>query len=188
MTELPDKTDRKLGLVIDLDTCVGCHSPHTLELQAEACAECHGDGEFQDIRMISSASDYDGDGDVEEGVYYETVGLQEMLYGAMQAYGSQVTGTPVGYESASYPYFFIDTNGDGEIDDVLLRARILLMSDRSLEAAQILAAHTDKPAAGTMLVSGFLLPLSLGIDLVERFQPPTDPRAPDAGYGDPPPQ
>jgi len=26
MTTLPDKTDRKLGLVIDLDTCVGCHA------------------------------------------------------------------------------------------------------------------------------------------------------------------
>ena len=25
MTALPEKTDRKLGLVIDLDTCVGCH-------------------------------------------------------------------------------------------------------------------------------------------------------------------
>ena len=26
MTSLPDKTERKLGLVIDLDTCVGCHA------------------------------------------------------------------------------------------------------------------------------------------------------------------
>ena len=26
MTSLPTKTDRKLGLVIDLDTCVGCHA------------------------------------------------------------------------------------------------------------------------------------------------------------------
>lgn len=26
MTTLPDKTDKKLGLVIDLDTCVGCHA------------------------------------------------------------------------------------------------------------------------------------------------------------------
>ncbi|EPX82975.1 Anaerobic dimethyl sulfoxide reductase chain B [Salipiger mucosus DSM 16094] len=26
MTALPDHTDRKLGLVIDLDTCVGCHA------------------------------------------------------------------------------------------------------------------------------------------------------------------
>ncbi|HSG95211.1 MAG TPA: (Fe-S)-binding protein, partial [Afifellaceae bacterium] len=26
MTSLPAKTDRKLGLVIDLDICVGCHA------------------------------------------------------------------------------------------------------------------------------------------------------------------
>ena len=26
MTELPSKTEKKLGLVIDLDTCVGCHA------------------------------------------------------------------------------------------------------------------------------------------------------------------
>ena len=26
MTALPDSTRRKLGLVIDLDTCVGCHA------------------------------------------------------------------------------------------------------------------------------------------------------------------
>ena len=26
MTSLPTHTDRKLGLVIDLDTCVGCHA------------------------------------------------------------------------------------------------------------------------------------------------------------------
>ena len=26
MTTLPQQTDRKLGLVIDLDTCVGCHA------------------------------------------------------------------------------------------------------------------------------------------------------------------
>ena len=26
MTSLPDRVDRRLGLVIDLDTCVGCHA------------------------------------------------------------------------------------------------------------------------------------------------------------------
>ena len=26
MTTLPESTDKKLGLVIDLDTCVGCHA------------------------------------------------------------------------------------------------------------------------------------------------------------------
>ncbi|MEM9793056.1 MAG: (Fe-S)-binding protein, partial [Pseudomonadota bacterium] len=26
MTTLPDKTEKSLGLAIDLDTCVGCHA------------------------------------------------------------------------------------------------------------------------------------------------------------------
>ena len=26
MTSLPQSTEKKLGLVIDLDTCVGCHA------------------------------------------------------------------------------------------------------------------------------------------------------------------
>ena len=26
MTALPERTERSLGLVIDLDTCVGCHA------------------------------------------------------------------------------------------------------------------------------------------------------------------
>ncbi len=42
--------------------------------------------------------------------------------------------------------------GDGEIDDILLRARILLRSDRPAEAVQILTKHTDKPEAGALLL------------------------------------
>ena len=42
--------------------------------------------------------------------------------------------------------------GEGEIDDILLRARILLMSERPAEAAQILAKYTDKPEAGALLL------------------------------------
>ena len=26
MTALPERTEKKLGLVVDLDTCVGCHA------------------------------------------------------------------------------------------------------------------------------------------------------------------
>ena len=42
--------------------------------------------------MQGSLVDYDGDGDMEEGIYYEIEGLQEMLYEAMQAYGAEVAG------------------------------------------------------------------------------------------------
>jgi hypothetical protein len=40
-----------------------------------------------------------------------------MLLGAMQSYASEVAGTPLAYNAASYPYFFIDTNENGEVDD-----------------------------------------------------------------------
>jgi len=100
--------DAKFRHVEGYETCVSCHNVHTLEVKAEACIECHGEGDYQDYREISSASDYDGDGDVEEGVYYETVGLQEMLYGAMQAYAEEVAGSSIVYDAASYPYWFDD--------------------------------------------------------------------------------
>jgi hypothetical protein len=100
--------DAKNDHVEGFSTCVGCHSPHTLELQMEACAECHGDGDPKDYRMAGSLVDYDGDGDAEEGIYYEIEGLQEALYGAMQAYGEEVAGSAIVYDAGSYPYFFDD--------------------------------------------------------------------------------
>ena len=38
--------------------------------------------------------------------------MREVLYGLMQTYAAEVTGTPVIYDSSAYPYFFIDTDGD----------------------------------------------------------------------------
>jgi hypothetical protein len=106
--------DAKNDHVEGFDTCTSCHDSHTLELKAEACADCHSESDPKDIRMAGSLVDYDGDGDMEEGVYYEIEGLQEMLYTAMQAYANEVSGTPIVYDSLAYPYFFIDTNADGE--------------------------------------------------------------------------
>jgi hypothetical protein len=94
------------------DACVQCHSPHTLELQAEACAECHTESDPKDIRMAGSERDYDGDGDMEEGIYYEVEGLQAMLLGAIEAYAGEVAGAAITYDAASYPYFLTDA-GEG---------------------------------------------------------------------------
>jgi hypothetical protein len=58
--------------------------------------------------MAGSLVDYDGDGDMEEGIMGEIQGLQEMLYGALQAYGTEVAGTGLAYDPTSYPYFFDD--------------------------------------------------------------------------------
>jgi hypothetical protein len=106
--------DGKNDHVEGFDTCVGCHSPHTLELRAESCAECHTQSDPKDVRMAGSLVDYDGDGDMEEGIYYEIEGLRDMVYEAMQAYSAEVAGSPIAYNAASYPYFFNDTNADGE--------------------------------------------------------------------------
>lgn len=99
------------------DTCIECHDMHTLEVKVEECGACHtGAASVEDIRnvrMPGSLVDYDGDGDVEEGVYFELQGMQEMLLPAIQAYANEVSGTAIAYNPASHPYFFIDANGDG---------------------------------------------------------------------------
>lgn len=135
------------------ETCIGCHDSHTLELKVEACAACHtgvaSAEDFQDVRMAGSLVDYDGDGDMEEGIYYELEGLGEVLYGAMQAYAADVAGTPIVYEAASYPYFFIDTNADGaaDADEAVFPNAYNAWTPRLLKAAYNYQMATKDPGA-----------------------------------------
>jgi hypothetical protein len=104
--------DANFAHVDEFDTCIECHDMHTLEVKVEECSVCHtgvaGVEDLRDARMAGSLVDYDGDGDAEEGIYYELEGLQEMLYQAIQAYGTDVTGSGIVYDAAAYPYFFDD--------------------------------------------------------------------------------
>ncbi len=115
--------DAKHMHVEGYDTCVGCHDPHTLKVKVEQCALCHGEGVtaeggLKDIReKEASAWDYDGDGNVEEGMYYEIEGLQQALYAEIQKYAKDKAGTAIVYDPAAYPYFFVDTNGNGLVDE-----------------------------------------------------------------------
>jgi hypothetical protein len=104
-----------------MDTCIDCHSPHTLEVQVQKCGDCH-DGvetleDVQNIRMNGSRIDYDGDGNVDEGIKAELEGLHDMLYKAIQNYAADVAGTPIVYDANSYPYFFADDNDNGAVDE-----------------------------------------------------------------------
>ena len=110
--EYEDKLyDAKFDHVEGRDTCIGCHNPHTLKVKVDECAACHGDGVLaegglQNIRIPqASAWDYDGDGDVEEGMYYEIQGLQEALIAQIQAYAKDTAGAEIKYDAATYPYF-----------------------------------------------------------------------------------
>jgi hypothetical protein len=141
--------DGNFAHVENYDTCIECHNPHTLELEVEGCVLCHGEGEPSTYRMASSAVDYDGDGDLEEGVADEIAGLQETLYGALQAYSAEVAGSPVVYSSSSYPYFFIDTNADGEAgdDEAAYPNRYVTWTPRLLQAAYNYQVSLKDPGA-----------------------------------------
>ncbi len=101
--------------------CTDCHNSHTLELRLEECSVCHEDvaseDDLKNVRLQGSMVDYDGDGRLTEGIYYEIEGLRELLYQAMQAYGNEVTGAAIAYSADSYPYFFNDGNGNGIVDE-----------------------------------------------------------------------
>jgi len=112
--------DARFAHVEGFQTCADCHDPHSLQINVEACTLCHPGvasvEDFKKVRTEGSTKDYDGDGDVKEGIYYEIEGLQALLFQAIQAYAKEVSKTAIAYNPAAYPYFFVDANGNGQAD------------------------------------------------------------------------
>jgi hypothetical protein len=140
--QYPDKNyDPRYAHVAGFDTCISCHNPHTLEIELDSCAVCHtgvaSAEDLKDIRMAGSLVDFSGDGDVSNGVYYEIENLQVMTMQAIQAYAREVSGTPIVYDPHGHPYFFIDTNDDGQIDpdEAVFANRYNAWTGRLLQAA-----------------------------------------------------
>ncbi|MCB2222992.1 MAG: hypothetical protein KQH83_02360 [Actinobacteria bacterium] len=128
------------------DTCVECHNAHELEVRTESCAGCHGTEDVAAIRM--SDTDFDGDGDTDEGLAGEVETYRAMLYDIMQAY-AEANGTPIVYDAASYPYFFADLNGDGEAtpDEANYGNRFASWTPNLLQAAYNYQYATKDPGA-----------------------------------------
>jgi hypothetical protein len=93
------------------DSCVECHDTHALEVVVENCADCHDGVEDKETlaNIRESEVDFDGDGDVAEGLKGEIDTMTEALLAGMQAYAAATEGVDaIVYDSQAYPYFFND--------------------------------------------------------------------------------
>lgn len=101
-----------------IDNCVACHNAHTLELELETCATCHGEVKTADDlkkwRKADDTLDYDGDGTV-EGYGEELQGMVDALYAQIQATATKAK-YPIVYDAHNYPYFLNDLNANGTVD------------------------------------------------------------------------
>jgi predicted CXXCH cytochrome family protein len=109
--------DVRFRHVDGLDTCIGCHDPHSTKVRFDVCAGCHTGvknvSDAHQIRMMSSVGiDYDGDGNVTEGIYDELIGMRDKVLAGISQYGKE-HGTPICYAIETYPYWFVDTDGNG---------------------------------------------------------------------------
>jgi hypothetical protein len=144
--------DMKNQHVDGYNTCIGCHDQHSLELKVEKCAECHENvatkDDLKNIRQVSTAKDYDGDGDVTEGVSFEISGLQQILYTSIQAYATEVAGTPIVYDAATNPYWFVaDKDGKIAVDDKGANIRYNAFTARLLKATYNYQVSVKDPGA-----------------------------------------
>ena len=96
--------------------CIQCHDQHTLELKFETCGDCHtiNGADAKDIRVTTT--DFDGDGDIIEGISYEIDDLHAALLDAIRTYAQDEVGVAIAYDLLTYPYFFVDTNENGEVE------------------------------------------------------------------------
>jgi hypothetical protein len=112
-----------------LNDCLACHmrgiADHHFKPQLGNCSICHlGMEDFEDLGLPFGAVnvDYDGDG-TPESFQGELDGMKDTLQAKIYAYANGnpafhlPNDSPVVYGPGSYPYWFKDTNGNGELDE-----------------------------------------------------------------------
>lgn len=132
--------------VAPLSSCTDCHDPHSLTVAVESCSGCHNTSDLRAIR--SSQTDFDGNGDMSEGIAAEIDRFRETLGDAIQNYSVEIVGTPAIYADA-YPYFFNDSNADGAADteEAVYPNRYQSWTPRMLKAAYNYQFVTKDPGA-----------------------------------------
>jgi hypothetical protein len=171
--QYPDRTYAgRFAHVPSASTCTACHDAHSTRVETQGCLSCHQG--VEDIRAIRMRhADFDGDGETHGGIHGEIMGLHEQLYQAIQTYAAEVSGTPIGY-AGQFPYFFNDTDGDGQIssEEATMANRYASWTPRLLKAAynyQFVAkdpgAYTHNPTYAMQVLYDSLESLSARTDV-----------------------
>ena len=131
--------------------CTSCHDLHTVAVKVNDCSACHKEVTSKAaLRLIRvSKDDRDGNGDLNEGVAQEIDHLRERLLSAIQDYAKTVSGKPVAYSDEAYPYFFVDSNGNGKVDadEAKVPNRYKTWTPRLMKAAYNYQFITKDPGA-----------------------------------------
>ncbi len=133
------------------DHCTGCHDPHATEVRVADCSACHKEvtdkASLHRIRV--SKVDYDGSGDANEGIAQEVDHLRGKLHAAITAYAKTVAKKDIVYDPEAFPYFFVDTNGNGTADKDELKVpnKYNAWTPRLLKAAYNYQFVTKDPGA-----------------------------------------
>ena len=109
--------DARFAHISGYNACNTCHNPHSLQVNIKGCNTCHaGIRDPKDIRYVGSQMDYDGDGDISEGMSYEIQDVMDKAYATIQRYARTVLNRPIVYNGGANPYWFFDNNGNGLAD------------------------------------------------------------------------
>ena len=110
--------DARFSHVVGYNACTTCHNPHSLKVNIKSCAgTCHtGVSDPKDIRFVGSQMDYDGDGDIAEGMYYEVQDMMDTTLATIYRYAKTILNKPIVYNGDANPYWFFDNNGNGIAD------------------------------------------------------------------------
>jgi hypothetical protein len=104
-------------LINGQEGCTGCHDAHSAEIPIESCTSCHpGITNVDEIRM--DTTDWNGNGDVTEGMRSEYNPIRNAIYDAILAYAKDTVGVGILYNADVYPYWFQDADNDGNIDQL----------------------------------------------------------------------
>jgi hypothetical protein len=131
--------------------CTACHELHTVAVKVSACSACHRQvSDRASLRHIRvSSADYDGTGDGNEGLAQEVDHQRAKLLATITSYAKTVGGKPIVYDLETFPYFFVDTNGNGVVDkdEAKFPNRYKAWTPRLLKAAYNYQFVTKEPGA-----------------------------------------